>query len=150
MLESYRYTHANLGNVHLMNGFFIDNDPDLGECVGIEAINDMNARLRDVLIVQAPYLDGAQLYWLRTEMGLDRQTLANLMSVSVEALIKMEEQPRRPLPFFFDDEFRHFICKRMDLRVYAGAWTIQSAPGEKTYSIRLAIENGCWVGHIAS
>lgn len=147
--KTYRYTHANLDNVHLMNGFFVDDDPDMGECVGIERINDMNDRLRDIMIVQAPYLDGAQLYWLRTELGLDRGLLARLMNMSAAAIEQMEERPRVPLPSYFDDAFRHFFCKRMGLHGYAGSWMIQSEHHDQAYSIRLAIEGGRWVGHIA-
>lgn len=147
--ESYRYNHHTLENVYLMNGFIIDNDPDIGECVGIEAINEMNDRLRDILIVQAPYLDGSQLYWLRTEMGLDRETLAGLMGCPVQFILQVEGRPRAPLPFFFDRQFRQFVCDYMGLSSYSGSWTIQSSY-EHPYSIRLAIEDGHWVGHIAS
>lgn len=149
MPETYRYTHANLENVHLLNGFFIENDPDLGESAGIEAINDMNDRLRDIMIVQAPYLDGSQLYWLRSEMGINRETLARLMAVPVRIITSHEERARMPLPQEFDDAFRSLFCRQMGLKDYDKTWTIQEQY-EHPYSIRLAIENGRWVGHLAS
>jgi hypothetical protein len=147
--QTYRYTHNNLDNVHLLNGFFIEEDPDLGECVGIEAINEMNDRLREIMIVQAPYLDGAQLFWLRTEMGLNRGMLADLMKVAVTFIAAAEAGARKPLPFFFDQAFRSFCCEYMGLPGYTGSWTIQSSP-EEPYSIHLAIEAGRWVGSIAT
>jgi DNA-binding transcriptional regulator YiaG len=147
--ETYRYIHNNLENVHLMNGFVIDNnDPDIGECVSIESINEMNERLLKVMIVQAPYLNGAQLYWLRTEMGYDREQLAFLMKVSVKFLSHFESRARVPIPFFFDQAIREFVCARLGLDAYSGSWTIQRGY-EHPYSIRLAIENGHWVGEIA-
>lgn len=149
MPETYRYTHANLDNVHLLNGFFVEDDPDLGEIAGIEAINDMNDRLRDIMIVQAPYLDGSQLYWLRSEMGMDRETLARLMAVPVKVIVSHEERTRMPLPQEFDGAFRSFVCRQMGLSGYDRTWTIQKQY-EYPYSIRLAIENGRWVGHVAS
>ncbi|TLX16791.1 hypothetical protein [Rhizobium sp. MHM7A] len=146
MPETYRYTHANLENVHLLNGFFIENDPDLGESAGIEAINEMNDRLRKIMIVQAPYLDGVQLYWLRSEMGINRETLARLMAVPVRTIASYEER-RMPLPQEFDDAFRSLFCEKMGLKVYDKTWASQEYG--HPYSIRLAIEGGCWVGHIA-
>ncbi len=147
MTETYSYTHNNLDNVHLRNGFFLEEDPDLGECVGIEAINEMNDRLRDIMIVQTPYLDGAQLYWLRTEMGLDRGKLADLMNVSSSFIAAAEAGDRQPLPSFFDQAFRSFCCEYMGLSGYAESWTIQSSP-KGPYSIHLALEGGRWVGSI--
>jgi putative transcriptional regulator len=147
--ETYRYTHNDLENVHLLNGFFVEDDPDIGECAGIEAINEMNDRLRDIMIVQAPFLDGAQLRWLRSEMGLDRETLADLMKVSVKFIALAEEGARKPLPFFFDQAFRSFCCGYVGLSSYSGSWTIQSSHKEP-YSVHLAIEDGRWIGHIAA
>ena len=149
MTQAYRYVHNNLDNVHLLNGFFFEEDPDLGECVGIEAINEMNDRLRDIMIVQTPYLDGAQLFWLRTEMGLDPGLLADLMNVPTAFITSAEADARKPVPFFFDHAFRRFCCEYMGLSGYAGSWTIQSSPSEP-YSIHLAIEDGRWVGGIAA
>jgi DNA-binding transcriptional regulator YiaG len=144
-----RYAHNNLSNVYLLNGFFIEEDPDLGECVVIEAINDLNDRLSQIMIVQAPYLNGAQLQWLRSEMGLERATLASRMNVSAGFIELAERASERPLPFFFDQAFRSFCCEYMGFSGYAGSWTIQSSPSEP-YSIQLAIENGRWVGILSA
>lgn len=149
MTETYCYTHNNLDNVHLLNGFFLEEDPDLGECAGIEAINEMNDRLRDIMIVQTPYLDGAQLRWLRSEMGLDQEALARRMAVSAKFIALAEGEGRKPLPFFFDLAFRSFCCDHWGLSSYSGSWTIQSS-SQQRYSIHLAIEDGRWVGHLAA
>ena len=106
----YHYTESGLHNVWLANGYKV-------RTVGGEdavAIHDVDQLHRAIgrSLAHKPYLTGTELRFLRKEMGLSQNRLAELLG-STEQTISLWERGRR-LPKAYDRLIRVIYLEKLD------------------------------------
>ena len=57
---TYHYTDSGLDNVWLEDGYTIENDPDYGEIISIEQVQDLHRFLGRMLVALPRPLNGAE------------------------------------------------------------------------------------------
>lgn len=149
MTKPYRYKESGLDNVVLINGFHLEDDDGEGETVTIEAVFLLHERIRAVLLGQAPYLTGRQLFWLRSEIGLSLEELAKDLGVREAILRSYELMAEAKLPNDFEQLFRFYATERLDLS-FVRYGRMHDECSDLPYSIRLGLEDGKWVGSVAA
>ena len=90
----YHYTESVLQNVWLKDGYVIRNTP-YGKSVAIHDVEGLH-RAIGKLIAQQPRLTGAQLRFLRKEMGMSQTALALLLGTSEQNVSLWERRGRIP------------------------------------------------------
>ena len=90
----YHYTESGLQNVWLTNGYKVRKTP-YGRGV---AINDVEGLHRAIgrSLAQQPYLTGAELRFLRKEMGMSQSGLGALLGTSEQNISLWERRGRIP------------------------------------------------------
>ena len=90
----YHYTESGLQNVWLKNGYVI-HKTRYGKGVAIRDVEDLH-RVIGRSIAQQPWLTGAQLRFLRKEMGMSQAALALLLGTSEQNISLWERRGRIP------------------------------------------------------
>ena len=88
--EGYHYRGCGLGNVYLLNGFSIK-ETRYGKTVGIEDIDGLHRALGDYLVREKKNLNGAEIRFLRHELGLSQRALGTLLDKSDQTLARWEK-----------------------------------------------------------
>ena len=113
MRESYRYMECGLDNV-VIEGIDIVID-DAGEQVYcIENVTSLHKIIAHALITQEQSVSGKELRFLRTEMGLTQEQLAQILNVARGTINRWETQRDRINP---TAEFlvRMLVAEKLDL-----------------------------------
>jgi DNA-binding transcriptional regulator YiaG len=90
----YHYTESGLQNVWLKNGYVIHNTP-YGKGVSIHDVAGLHKVIGHALARQ-PKLTGAQLRFLRKEMGMSQSALAALIGTSEQNVSLWERRGQIP------------------------------------------------------
>ncbi|NYT81579.1 helix-turn-helix domain-containing protein [Alcaligenaceae bacterium] len=106
----YHYTESGLRNVWLANGYKIRN---VGgeEAVAIHDVDELH-RVIGRSLARKPRLTGAELRFLRKEMGLSQNRLADLLG-STEQTVSLWERRGR-MPVGYDRLVRAFYLEYLD------------------------------------
>lgn len=94
MKNAYHYTESGLTNVWLANGFTI-RKTKYGEGVSIHDVGGLHRAIAKAL-ANKPRLTGAEVRFLREEMGLSQRGLGELLGVSDQAVALWERKGRLP------------------------------------------------------
>jgi DNA-binding transcriptional regulator YiaG len=94
MKKGYRYTESGLMNVWLANGYTI-RKTKYGEGVSIRDVEGLHHALAQAL-ANKPRLTGAEVRFLRKEMGLSQRGLGELLGVTDQAVALWERKGRLP------------------------------------------------------
>lgn len=94
MKNGYHYTEGGLMNVWLANGFTVRKTKH-GEGVSIHDVDGLHRALAQAL-ANKPRLTGAEVRFLRKEMGLSQRGLGELLGVTDQAVALWERKGRLP------------------------------------------------------
>jgi putative transcriptional regulator len=89
--KPYRLKAIGLPNVYLCNGVSIERDPDYGKLITIEDIPGLCAAIGLHIVTKADAMSGAELRFLRKQMGLTQETLAQRLRVNVQTVANYEK-----------------------------------------------------------
>lgn len=90
------YTASGLDYVYLQNGFTVENDPDYGRIVTIQALDDLHRAIGLCVVTQPRGLTGAEFRFLRKQMGLKQKDLAANFGVDVQTVANYEKGRKIP------------------------------------------------------
>lgn len=90
----YHYTESGLRNIWLVNGFVKKSTP-YGKGVAIHDVTGLHRAIGESL-AKRPYLTGAELRFLRKEMGLSQAALARLCGSSEQSVSLWERRGKVP------------------------------------------------------
>ncbi len=90
----YHYTECGLRNVWLKNGYVIHNTPG-GEGVSIQDAEGLH-QLIGRRLAHRPKLTGAELRFLRKEIGMSQRALGGLLGTSEQNISLWERRGRMP------------------------------------------------------
>lgn len=93
----YLYTECGLDNIHLVNGYDLV-DSSRGRHVVIQDIDGLHGMIGKFLINARKDLSGKELRFLRHEMLMSQDTLANLLEVSEQSIRNWERQKTISIP----------------------------------------------------
>jgi transcriptional regulator with XRE-family HTH domain len=85
------YTVSGLDYVYLLNGFNIENDPEHGRIVSVEAEDDLLRAIGFHIICQEGPMTGKEIRFLRKQMGLTQDQLAAHLGVNVQSVANYEK-----------------------------------------------------------
>lgn len=108
-----RYEESGLDNVWLMNGFHVANTP-YGEAVSIEDVDGLHRLIAQSLIKKRAPLEGAELRFLRIEIGLSQSSLAALLGEQEQDVGNWERAKDKPLRGPIDRLVRMIYSNAMD------------------------------------
>ncbi|MBP8306368.1 MAG: helix-turn-helix domain-containing protein [Burkholderiaceae bacterium] len=91
---AYHYTESGLRNVWLENGYTVRQTP-YGETIAIEAIEELHQVIGRALAHKA-HLTGAELRFLRKQLGLSQAALAHLVGGSEQTVSLWERRGKIP------------------------------------------------------
>lgn len=94
MDKGYHYTESGLMNVWLTNGYTV-RKTRYGEGVSIHDVDGLHRAIARTL-ANKPHLTGAEVRFLRKEMGMSQRGLGGLLGVSDQAVALWERKGRLP------------------------------------------------------
>ena len=93
--QPWKYTACGLDDVYLLNGFHVEGEGSRGPVVRIEDIEGLHRAIGEGLVRQKHSLNGKELRFLRTELGLSQSNLASLLGESEQTVARREKAKRR-------------------------------------------------------
>ena len=82
---------AGLPNVYLLNGVTIENDPDYGELITIEDLQNLHLAMGLSVVRRPRELTGDEMRFLRKQIGLTQGQLAKQLRVSTQTVANYEK-----------------------------------------------------------
>lgn len=145
---TYQYSESGLDYVFLKNGFVLENDPQYGELITIQGVSDLHERLDQILLVQAPYLDGAAMRLFRVSaLEQTPEDFAMALGMTTTQIKELESARAKPLPEEIDHAVRRYVIEALDRSEYHDAADARIYAIDP-YQIVLAVEDGKWVGSV--
>ena len=92
----YHYVECGLPNVWLRNGFVVK-DTAYGEAVAIEDVEGLHKVIGKMVAEQASRLSGAEFRFLRKELALSQESLADIIDKSSQAVALWEKNDKVPM-----------------------------------------------------
>ena len=80
-----------LPNVHLLNGVSIEQDADYGTLIAIEDIPGLHRAVGLYIVAKSDELTGSEFRFLRKEMNLTQEALADRLRVNVQTVANYEK-----------------------------------------------------------
>lgn len=93
-MKTYHYTESGLRNVWLVGGFDVV-ETNYGKGVAIRDLEGLH-RVIGQALARKPWLTGAELRFLRKEMGMSQRSLGEILGTSDQAIAKWEKTGRVP------------------------------------------------------
>ncbi|AWM07621.2 helix-turn-helix domain-containing protein [Bradyrhizobium symbiodeficiens] len=90
------YTASGLDYVYLANGFSVEDDPDYGRIVTIDAPDDLHKAIGLHIVTQRRKLTGAEFRFLRKQMKLTQKELAERFDTDVQTIANYEKGRKIP------------------------------------------------------
>jgi DNA-binding transcriptional regulator YiaG len=90
------YTASGLDYVYLVNGFSIEDDPDYGRIVTIDAQDDLHKAIGLHIITQGRALTGSEFRFLRKQMKFTQVDLADRFGTDVQTIANYEKGKKIP------------------------------------------------------
>ena len=94
MKNAYHYTEGGLKNIWLANGYVI-RKTNYGDGISINDVDGLHQAIGHAL-TNKPHLTGAEVRFLRKEMGMSQRGLGELMGVTDQAVALWEKKGRLP------------------------------------------------------
>ena len=91
----YHYTECGLKNIWLANGYRIEKTA-YGEGVSIENADGLDRAIASIIVRKKQAISGAELRFLRHQMGLSQGSLANLIGNNVQSVALWEKHGKLP------------------------------------------------------
>ena len=93
-IESYQYRQCGLDNIRLLNGFKIRRTKH-GEAISIQDMDGLHHAIGTFLVREKKNLTGAEVRFLRHELGLSQKVLGMLLGKSEQTLARWEKGQSR-------------------------------------------------------
>lgn len=90
------YKASGLDYVYLLNGFNVEEDPDYGEILSIDAVDDLHRAIGLYVIEQPRGLTGPEFRFLRKQMGFKQTDLAERFGTDVQTIANYEKGRKIP------------------------------------------------------
>ena len=91
-----KYDDSGLRNIWLKNGYQYEEIEGHGKCLEIGDINGLHRSIAHHLVNYRKRLSGAEIRFLRVEMGLSQKRLADCLGVDEQTISLWERSKRRP------------------------------------------------------
>jgi len=138
----YHYTELGLPNVWLVNGYTVHDTP-YGKGVSITDLEGLH-RVIGQLLLSKPRLTGAEIRFLRKELGCSQRGLAEIIGTS-EQTVSLWERDRGQMPPASDRILRLFYAEHVSGNVQVRKFMEQRAEAERERqprARRLTLEKG--------
>jgi DNA-binding transcriptional regulator YiaG len=138
----YRYTESGLPNVWLANGYAVHDTP-YGRGVSIMDVEGLHRVIGQALL-RKPSLSGAEIRFLRKELGCSQKGLAEIIGTS-EQTVSLWERDRGQIPPAADRVIRLFYTEHVDGNVQVRKLVERLAETERERrprARRLTLEKG--------
>jgi putative transcriptional regulator len=89
--KPYHLTSVGLPNVYLLNGVAVENDPDYGKLITITNVSGLHTAICLSLLWKSGALNGDELRFLRKQMQMTQETLAERFRVNVQTVANYEK-----------------------------------------------------------
>ena len=96
MREMLKYDDCGLENVWLANGYRYEEIEGHGKCLEIDDINGLHRAIAHHLVISRKQLSGAEIRFLRVEMGMSQKRLADCFGVDEQSVSLWERSRRHP------------------------------------------------------
>ncbi|WP_291995493.1 helix-turn-helix domain-containing protein [Candidatus Accumulibacter sp. ACC003] len=96
MGDSLKYDDCGLKNICLANGFQYQNLEGLGRCLEIDDVDGLHRAIGHHLVDYKRRLTGAEIRFLRVEMGVSQKRLGDCLGVDEQSVSSWERSKRRP------------------------------------------------------
>ena len=93
-IESYQYRQCGLDNIRLLNGFKIKRTKH-GEAISIQDMDGLHYAIGTYLVREKKTLTGAEVRFLRHELGLSQKVLGTLLGKTEQTLARWEKGQSR-------------------------------------------------------
>jgi putative transcriptional regulator len=109
--KMYRYTESGLDNVYLVNGYEFVESP-AGRSVIIQDLDGLHHAIGRYLIHERKVLSGAEIRFLRHELDMSQNTLAQMLDVT-EQTVRRWEQEKLSIPRAADALLRSLFVEKI-------------------------------------
>ncbi|MET1069554.1 MAG: transcriptional regulator [Pseudomonas prosekii] len=92
----YHYVESGLPNVWLSNGFVVKQTA-YGESIAITDVKGLHDVIGKVIAAKSSVLTGAEFRFLRKELGLSQESLADIVGLTSQAVAIWEKTDKIPL-----------------------------------------------------
>ena len=96
MNQMLKYEDCGLKNIWLANGFRYEDLEGVGRCLEIDDIDGLHRAIGHRLVNYKKRLTGAEIRFLRVEMGMSQNRLAGSLGVDEQTVSLWERSKRRP------------------------------------------------------
>ncbi|MCP5230311.1 transcriptional regulator [Accumulibacter sp.] len=96
MGDMLKYEDCGLKNIWLANGFRYEDVDGLGVCLEIDDIDGLHRTIGHHLVDYKRRLTGAEIRFLRVEMGMSQKRLGDCLGVDEQSTALWERSKRRP------------------------------------------------------
>lgn len=110
-MTAYHYTLCGLDNVYLENGYVV-RDTRHGKAVAVNDVDGLHKLLASTLVEKPAPLTGKEFRFLRVQLGLTQDSLANLMGVTEGAVSLWERKD--VVPRANDQLIRMMVMAKLD------------------------------------
>jgi DNA-binding transcriptional regulator YiaG len=124
----YHYKQSGLPNVWLANGYTM-HDTAYGKSVSIQDVDGLHRAIGQAL-ARKPHLTGAELRFLRKELGCSQKSLAIIVSTS-EQTVSLWERDRVQIPAAAAHLVQLFYLERVEGNVQVGQFLERLAQAEQ-------------------
>lgn len=90
------YEDCGLRNIWLANGFRYEEIEGMGACLEIDDIEGLHRTIGHQLVTYKKRLTGAEIRFLRVEMGMSQKRLGDCLGVDEQTVSLWERSQRRP------------------------------------------------------
>jgi hypothetical protein len=148
-LLHYHYTESGLDNVFLRSGFALENDAHYGELVSFTGVFGLHDRLDRILVSQAPYLTGAAMRILRTDVfEQSHEDFAMAMGMREADVRYLENNRDGFVGADADLALRSYVCEHKQMTEDQSLFAYEP-DADRPFFIIMALENGVWTGGIS-
>jgi putative transcriptional regulator len=109
----YHYTQSGLEHIWLINGFNII-ETAYGQAVSIEDVDGLHSAIGRLLIIQPRKLTGAEFRFLRSELDMSQNDLADCMGATAQQIYRWERSKNGLIPGTADRLIRMIYDARND------------------------------------
>lgn len=96
MGDLLKYEDCGLKNIWLANGFSYQTLDGLGPCLEVDDIDGLHRAIGHHLVDYKRRLTGAEIRFLRIEMGMSQKRLGDCLGVDEQSVSSWERSKRRP------------------------------------------------------
>lgn len=114
--KNYHYTECGLDNVIIQNAGFGAEDDNGEQIVKIPALGRLHKAIAEGLVNQPGTLSGAEIRFLRTEMGMTQTELARLIHRDMQSIGRWE-RAESPLEPALDIVIRQIAAEKLQVKV---------------------------------